>query len=177
MQWDGLTTIKLTGISLGKCFLRAWEKFSEGSVEQWNRSFCCTVTEAVQKAVPVKQDRKERRIVPWWNKVCNEAGRARNIAYKHLRRSPVEKYVIEYKRRRARARKVIKEAKKESWCKLCGTIGTETTVGQVWLMIHKMAGINRGKSMPVLVEGSEESVSSKEKPDLLVRTYQRVQCV
>lgn len=44
-------------------------------------------------------------------------------------------------------------------------------------MIHKMAGINRGKSVPVLVEGSEKRVSSKEKADLLVRTYQRVHSV
>lgn len=108
------------------------------------------------------------------NKACNEAVRARNIAYRQLRRSQVEKYVTEYKRLRAKARKVIKEAKKESWRKFCGTIGAETTIGQVWGMIHKMAGMNRGKSMPVLVEGSEESVSSKEKADLLVSTYQRV---
>ncbi len=41
-------------------------------------------------------------------------------------------------------------------------------------MIHRMAGINRGLSIPVLVEGNKEVVSNREKADLLVRTFQGV---
>lgn len=155
-------------------FVGLGEVCSEGNVEEWSRSFCYTVSKAVQKSVPVKRSRKERRIVPWWNKTCNEAVRARNIAYRQLRKSPVEEHVIVYKRLRARARRVIKEAKKESWRKFCGTIGVETTVGQLWGMVHKMTGINRSRTMPVLVQGEVESVSCKEKANLLVKTYQRV---
>lgn len=34
-------------------------------------------------------------------------------------------------------------------------------------MIHRMAGINRGFSIPVLVEGRREVVSNKDKADRL----------
>lgn len=41
-------------------------------------------------------------------------------------------------------------------------------------MIHRMAGNNRGFSIPVLVEGCREMVSNKDKADLLVRSFQQV---
>lgn len=44
-------------------------------------------------------------------------------------------------------------------------------------MIHKMDGVNRCKSMSVLIEESKESVSNKEKAHLAVKTYQRVHSV
>lgn len=85
--------------------------------------------------------------------------RVRNRAYRQLRRCPVESLVVEYKQRRAEARKVIKCEKRESWQKFCGTLGSETTVKQVWNLIHRMAGINSGFSIPVLVEGCREVVT------------------
>lgn len=100
--------------------------------------------------------------------------RVRNRAYRQLRRCPVESLVVEYKQRRAEARKVIKCEKRESWQKFCGTLGSETTVKQVWNLIHRMAGINSGFSIPVLVEGCREVVSNEDKADLLVRSFQQV---
>ncbi len=38
----------------------------------------------------------------------------------------------------------------------------------------RMAGINRGLPIPVLVEGNSEVVSNRGKTDLLVETFQRV---
>lgn len=106
---------------------------------------------AAEKSIKIKGDGKERKIVPWWNQACNEAVRARNRAYRQLRGSPVESHVIEYKRLRAEAKKVIKWAMKESWCMFGGTLGIETTVKQVWSMIYRIAGISRGLSIHVLV--------------------------
>ena len=41
---------------------------------------------------------------------------------------------------KALARKVIKEAKRESWRPFCSTIGRETTLNDVWRKIKKMIG-------------------------------------
>ncbi len=163
-----------------------WDKFeeqlsedlgdviSEGSVDEWTKSFCSVARRAVEKSIQVKGNRKERKIVPWWNKACNVAVLACNRAYRQLRKSPTEGLAIEYKRLRVEARKIIKGAKKGIWRRFCSNKGTQTTVKQVWNMIHRMAGINRGLSIPVLVEGNKEVISNREKADLLVRTFQGV---
>lgn len=174
-------------VERGFNFLKAdWDKFrdqlvrslgdvnSQGSTDEWSISFCGVVRKAAGKAIRMKGERKERKSVPWWNQACDEAVWVRNRAHRQLRRCPVESLVVEYKQRRAEARKVIKCAKRESWQKFCGTLGSETTVKQVWNMIHCMAGINRGFSIPVLVEGGREVVSNKDKADLLVRSFQQV---
>ncbi len=70
----------------------------------------------------------------------------------------------------------MKGAKRESWQRFCGTLGIDTTIKQVWSMIHQMAGINRGSSIPVLVEGGREVVSNRDKADLSVRNFQQVHC-
>ncbi len=153
-----------------------WDKFeeqlsedlgdviSESSVEEWSKSLCSVMRRAAEKSIQVKGNRKERKIVPWWDKACNEAVRARKRAFRQLRKSPTEGLAIEY----------IKGVKKEIWHRFCSNIGTQTTVKQVWNMIHRMVGINRGLSIPVLVEGNKEVISNREKADLLVRTFQRV---
>lgn len=174
-------------LSRGYNFQRAdWEKFgrclserleeidSEHSTDEWSQSFCDAVRKAAGEAIPVKGKKSKRKIVPWWNQTCSNAVRVRNRAYQSLKKYPTDSHVIEYKRRRAEARRVIKQAKKESWQKYCGTLGAQTPVGKMWGMIRRMAGINRGLSMPVLTEGDTEAISNGEKAELLGKTFQQV---
>lgn len=46
----------------------------------------------------------------------------------------------EYKRLRAVARRVIKEAKRCSWREFCSTLGLETPVRQLWSAVRKIQG-------------------------------------
>ena len=80
----------------------------------------------------------------------------------------------EYKRLRAVARRVIKEARKCSWRKFCGTLGPETPVRQLWSAVRKMAGVYKSRSMPVLQKGVSVAVSNKEKADMFVERFQAV---
>lgn len=57
------------------------------------------------------------------NEACTIVVRARNKAYRRLRKNPIEEQSILYKKLRAKARRVIKETKRESWRKFCSSLG------------------------------------------------------
>lgn len=75
------------------------------------------IHEAACYTIPVKPEPRSRMLVPWWSKECDEAVRSRNKAYRRLRKYPMLVNVIEYKRLRAVARRIIKDAKRNSWRK------------------------------------------------------------
>ena len=146
----------------------------QGSVDEWNSSLCAMIHKAASRTIPFKQEPKARKRVPWWNKKCNEAVRNRNRAYSKLKKYPMLENVVEYKRLRAVARKVIKGEKRNSWRAFCEQIGPETPVGQLWSAVHKMSGKYKSRSIPVLLKGGIEAVSNKEKADMLVDSFQEV---
>jgi len=101
----------------------------------------------------MKQGPRPRVMVPWWNGECETAVRNRNLAYRQLRKYPMLCHVVEYKRLRAVARKVIKTAKRNSWRTFCGTLGPETPVRYLWSAVRSMSGIYKKKIDPSAKEG------------------------
>ena len=111
-------------------------------------------------------------LVSWWNKGCDEAIRNGNVAYRRLKKYPIMFNATEYKRLRAVARRVIKEAKRCSLRKNCGTLGPETPERQLGSAVRKMSGVYKSRSMPVLQKGVSGAVSNKEKADMLSSSAQ-----
>lgn len=108
---------------------------------------------SANESIPIKKYSKRKISVPWWNKDCDKAVRDRNRGYRALRKYPTEDKAVEYKRLRARARRVIKTAKKKkNWRRYCGKLGAETAVADIWWTVHRMSGSNIKKKMPVLEE-------------------------
>lgn len=145
---------------------------SEGSIDDWNESLCSIIHKVAQLTIPLRNVPKARALVPWWNKNCDIAVRNRNRAYRKLRKYPVLDNVMEYKKERAVARRVIKNAKRDSWRSFCGTLSPETPIKQLWMIIHRMSGIYRKPSIPALLEGDIEAVTNKEKADVFVEVFQ-----
>lgn len=98
---------------------------------------------------------------------CTGAVKDRNRAFKRLRATLTMNNLMEYQRKKALARKVIKEAKKESWRQFGSTIGKETTLNKMWMMVKKMIGKYKPPHVPVLKEGQNEAISDMEKANLL----------
>ena len=89
---------------------------NKGSVDNWYTSISLMIHEAACSTMPLKQEPRTRMLVPWWNKECDQAVRSRNRPYRKLREFPMLVNVMEYKRLRAVARRVIKDAKRNSLC-------------------------------------------------------------
>lgn len=77
-------------------------------------------------------------------------------AFKLLRRNPTQDNSIYFKHGRAKARKIIKEAKRKCWRDFFGTLGPDTPVRQVWSRIHKMCGKMVRSIMPALSDGGSK---------------------
>lgn len=122
---------------------------------------------AASQSIPNNMSQKGKTNVPWWNEECSGAIKDRNRAFKRLRTTLTMNNLMEYQRKKALARKVIKEAKKESWRQFCSTIGKETTLNKMWMMVKKMMGKYKPPYVPVLKEGQNEAITDMEKANLL----------
>lgn len=164
------------------CFKKAnWEKFSEWcidelneiheetdqSIDEMNHKLSMFIIAAASQSIPNNMSQKGKTNVPWWNEECSGAIKDRNRAFKRLRTTLTMNNLMEYQRKKALARKVFKEAKKESWRQFCSTIGKETTLNKMWMMVKKMIGKYKPPYAPVLKEGQNEAISDMEKANLL----------
>ena len=64
----------------------------------------------------------------------------RKAALRKLKKEPTTKNCIEYKQKRAKARKIIKETKKKCWQEYISKINTSTKPKTMWKMDRKISG-------------------------------------
>ena len=135
------------------CFEKAnWEKFQEyciegaksisidGSIEECYIIVTNLILKAASKSIPISRITGKRKAVPWWNEGCTKAVRERNKALRVLRSNLNKENLMDYQRKKAQTRRVIKGSKKNAWREYCSTIGREVKLGDVWQMLKKMSG-------------------------------------
>lgn len=91
-----------------------------------------------------------------------------------LRRTLIPDSIINYQRKRAQARRIVKEAKRKYWQTFCSSPGRDTQLGDVWNMLKKMNGIYQANNIPVLIGEGRTAVTQEEKAELLVQTFKKV---
>jgi len=101
----------------------------------------------------------------------------RNKAFRVLKKFITQDTVIDYQKKRAAARRVIKNAKRKAWQEFCNTIGRETGMHVVWRMIRKMNGINIHKQVPAIEEDGKVARTDKEKVEILAKTFAKVHSI
>lgn len=166
-------------------FKADWEKFEtvcdtllpsiqNESIDQWNSDLTGLISAAAASAIPKKGIGLQRKAVPWWSKECDEAIKERNSAFRLLRRYPTVDNLIQYKRCRALARRVIKSAKRDSWREYCSSLSGDTPISQLWSTVRRMNGIGKKVDIPVLVVGASTAMTPAEKANLLVESFRKV---
>lgn len=70
---------------------------------------------------------KPPKCVPWWSREIKEAIAARRSALSNFKRYPTTSNFIEFKKLRARARRLIQTSKKSSWEAFLGQINPHTS--------------------------------------------------
>lgn len=78
-------------------------------------AFVRSLKHAADAAIPVHHGLPRRRVVPWWSAELGQAIRARRRALRAFRRAPSDETLAAFRRLRARARYLIKQAKRRSW--------------------------------------------------------------
>ncbi|XP_041926491.1 uncharacterized protein LOC121690144 [Alosa sapidissima] len=144
---------------------------NEQSIDEINGIVSSSILLAASQSIPISQSFKKQINVPWWNDKCSEAIKDRNRAFKLLGRTLTMDNLISYQRKKAIARKVIKEAKRESWRQFCSSIGKETSLNQVWMMIRKMVGKYKPPHIPVLMKDGINAISDIDKANMLNKAF------
>jgi hypothetical protein len=104
--------------------------------------------------------------VPWWNVACDEAIYNRNKARDKISKSRLPQDFVEYKRLQAKARFVIKSAKKQHWANFCDKLNIQTKPKTVWRTIKCMSASSTNFSIPALEYNNSNFIMEKETFDI-----------
>ena len=98
------------------------------------------ITTAAEYSIPRTSPSPRRVPVPWWTDACRDALRARRRALRIFQRHPTMENCINYKRLRAKCRRVIKESKKACWAHFTSSFNRFTPSSVVWGGLRRLSG-------------------------------------
>lgn len=163
-----------------------WVKFKEicctsaetismqGDIEECASEVTHLILNAALKSIPYKVVGGKRKMVPWWNDTCTKAIKERNRAMRMLRNNLNQDNLINYQKKKAQARRIIKKSKQNAWRSYCSTIGSEVKIGEVWSMLKKMSGKKVYAKIPVLEDDGILAITDKEKATMLGKKFASV---
>lgn len=154
-------------------FSDEWLSVVEGSMsaEELCRVISSSIVDAAGAAIPKSEPRPLNRIVP---KQCQEAVKERNRTFRKLKKSHNFQCLIEYKSTQALVRRAVRKAKKEYRRRFCDSVVCTTPIERIWGMMKKMKGIDRNYGYPLLIDGEDIVVTSKDKAEVTAKTLARV---
>lgn len=113
---------------------------NELPVDDMTETLTSRIITAASASIPQSKGGTVRHNVPWWTAECTIANVERRRALLRYQRSRSMADKISYKRARAIAQSVKKNAKRESWRKYVSTINKDTPMSVVWKRIRRMKG-------------------------------------
>lgn len=107
-----------------------------------------SIIAAAEQSIPLSSGKPGRKSMPWWNKETHEAVKIRRKALRRFHRLPEnseEKHEAPkvFQTARASSRKVISEAKKNSWIEFIAGINPQLNTTELWKRIDILSGKRR----------------------------------
>ena len=129
------------------------QQVAPSSLEEEAKNFGELLTKAAETAFgKTKGHQRTKFSKPWWSPECSKVVAQRRRAKKLMERRPTPANVMDFRRLSGKAKRIIKNAKRESWRKFCKNLSAETPRGQVWKVIRNMNGKGSGASSDVPLE-------------------------
>ena len=123
---------------------------TDASTDTLNEQVSDKILESANKHIPKTSSLPKRIPVPWWSEDCQRAIRERRRRSRAFNRRPTTDNLILFRKARAVARRMIREAKRSSWAAYITTINRFTPMTQVWKRIHRISGRGSPIQLPVL---------------------------
>ena len=141
-------------------------KRSTNAAEELTRDILSLMTKCIPltKGKPPSKPRK-----PWFDLECKKAIAARKFALKKFEKYPDTSHKIEYKKRKAIARRTIRNAKKKSWIAFLNTIDGKTSIKTAWSSVRKLMGKKSSKGIKNLITASGQANTHQEIADALAQ--------
>lgn len=112
--------------------------------------FTKVVIESAEESIPMTRRLRSKPSVPWWTEEISEAVKEKKRALNIFRKAPSHENMLNFKRCRAKARRLIISSKKSSWEKYVATITKDTSTKEVWKKIKCIAGKRFPNQSPIL---------------------------
>ena len=109
-----------------------------------------TIISAATESIPLTKEPKKANPVPWWNNDVRQAIAKRKRAFRTYLRTRTEQDLIIRNRERAVAKRVIKQAKKESWQHFLSSFTESTPLVKIWDLVRRFSGKRSPQTFPVL---------------------------
>lgn len=164
-----------------------WDKFDENCINKISSpdeelltddiydKFISQLTDAINDAIPKTRPYSQRKSpVPWWSKSCDDAIKDKKRALNKLKRSGASDDYIDFKKKRAKARQVVKDAKRKHWHDFCGGISSGTPTKIIWDKIKSISNNRVNRSIPCLNKDGQDAVTDDEKANMLVNSFAAV---
>lgn len=146
------------------------------SVNEYLEKFTEVILKAAQKSIPKTFGILRKNNLPWWTDECKTATKETKKAFKlfkrYARNEPNSNYKIDYKKKRAYCRRLVKENRKKYWENWVSSINNNTLVGDIWKKIQKLSHRNT-KFNNIVLEKNNGSFTSNpvEISNLLAKTF------
>ena len=145
-------------------------------------NFISKLLDTIKLSLPKTQNRKGSRTnkkknpVPWWNTTCKVAIQERNKVKNKLLKKCSQELLIEYKKKKAIAQKIIREAKTNYWHGFCTKINRFTPLGTVWKTVKSINASSepRQNTIPsLLIPGTTNALANTdiEKANALAENF------
>nr|XP_012148622.1 PREDICTED: uncharacterized protein LOC105663561 [Megachile rotundata] len=129
-------------------------------------------TNSAGKSIPKTSNAIVKNNLPWWNNECHEAIKEKKYAFNVYKKHKTDINLIEFKRVRAKARKVLKQAKKDAWINYISSLTKNTPCDKMWNKLKKING-QKVNSQITAIKGIDNSIitDSIEMANLLATTF------
>lgn len=126
-------------------------------------SSCKVITEIIMNAAEQSIPHKRKTYkynCPWWTAECRRAIALRKRGLNRFRRNKENLALLyEYKRLKAAARRIIRQAKRESWEILLCTISVRTPLTRLWSLIKCFSGKRYQPPAPIVLKENGDVIS------------------
>jgi len=127
---------------------RAWEELNnheildpEDHLDRFYEAIDNAATESIPRYMPTKYYPK-----PWWTREVKRSKQERERLYQRYRSNRTEQNMLQWKRKRASHKKLVKESKKQCWIDHVSTINCNTPVSSIYEKIKAIKGRKQRKT-------------------------------
>ena len=160
-----------------------WAKFNHLCNQQITMNKFINVTEKVSMftkimtniandCIPKSLNRSKQKCV-WFNNDCRQAVSQRKQALARLKRQPTTVNLDNFKLQRAKARRVFRQSKRESWRNYVSNINANTNINKVWKMVNKIKGKHNVGQIQQLKENGQFITDTKNISNRLAAAFEK----
>ena len=134
-------------------------------------SFTETLIDISNQCIAKSSTNSFKKKKPWFNDECKEANKKPKDSLKRFKQYPTKTNLNACKILRAKARRIIKQAKRSSWKDFISKINTRTPMTTIWNMIKKINGKNQSMKYSHIKVDDKIYESKEEIANILGRTF------